>query len=96
VAKISLAISCWRPEITTSIANLDHSRVLVLQRDVRTLWLGDVIEKLVAANVNCDSAHSDVVTATLGAGELPAECLFNEVQQIGVYGRSADEDECLS
>jgi hypothetical protein len=57
---------------------------------------GDVIiVKLVAADVNCDSADSDVGIATLRTDELPAECLLNEVHQIGVQDRGADEDECL-
>jgi hypothetical protein len=83
-------------EITTGIANLDHSRVFALQRDVRTLRPGDVvIVKLMAAGVNRDSTDSDVWIATLRTDELLAECLLNAVKQMGAPGWDADEDECL-
>src|SRR5580698_1825509 len=83
-------------EITTGIANLDQGWVLALQRDVRTPRPRDVIiVELVAADVNRDGADSDVWVATFRPDELPAECLLNEVHQIGILGRGADEDQCL-
>jgi hypothetical protein len=84
------------PEITAGVADLYHGRVLALQRDVRTLRPGDVvIVELVAADVNRHGADSDVWIATLRTDELPAECLLNEMHQIGIQGPSADEYECL-
>ena len=52
-------------EITTGIANLDHGRILALQRDVRTLRPRDVIIiELVAADVNrAFEVDRDVVVA---------------------------------